>query len=263
MKRLVLVGLVSASSVAASAQQGFPLDPSFGVFSKVAVAGVPFSAKATTTITERRESGPRVRRLHASYHRDAVGRVRVDYDIPATSGSGGHASTIGLLIPDPSERRLYSFDSRTGTFRHSRFDLVAYLFNPLRGFVMPLDRTRFDSFSGAQRILEYAAPERVGRRDLDGVSAIAYRVSDPGGSGMIAEWWEANELRVILYVRQSSPQGPDIEFRLSPITLTEPAPELFRLPDVVDELESDLRFDFCVSDWDRQARARSSVDCRE
>jgi len=88
------------------------IQPSAGPFSGSFVQDAPFSAIATTAVHQTLADGERVEQTTtARYYRDRAGRVRVEQDIPSTSGS---TATSGMRItvwPDVEKGRVYTLDA--------------------------------------------------------------------------------------------------------------------------------------------------------
>ena len=226
------------------------------------VANAPFSADATTTVTQTLGDGTRIeQRTTAKWYRDSTGRVRREQTV------------IGLdrLNPTAQPQTTITFDSVPG-------DQTPYVLDPVartarrspRGIEW---RTREGGYLTALRtnpqgiataggdtlglvVRQYlriqpgvqAAPvpadvrpteEQLGTRQIEGVKATGRRTTTVIPAGRIGndrpiqitdEQWESPELNLLLSSRFSDPRTGVVEYRLTNISRTEPRADLFAVP---------------------------------
>jgi hypothetical protein len=213
------------------------------------VADAPFSADATTTVTQVLGDGTRIEQTtSARFFRDRAGRVRREQTIIGLGAVNGAGSAQTITIdPDPSDGMAYTLDPVTRT-------------------AMRVPRVVFSSFNGAIRInsangafMLNGAPavavagrgtpargpdvtttfEMLGTRQFDGVSAVGRKTTTTIPTGQIGndrpiettdERWESAELRILVYSRTSDPRTGVVEYRLTNINRSEPPPDLFEIP---------------------------------
>src|SRR5262245_16086286 len=130
-----------------------PTDPLAGPV----VTDAPFSADATTTVTQILGDGTRIERsASARFYRDRTGRVRREQTILGLDAlnTGGSAQTITVL-PNPSTRVAYTLDPSTRTARRAppvALDLMA--FRTSAGTVFVRGRTGGPQTTGNSRPVE-------------------------------------------------------------------------------------------------------------
>lgn len=229
-----------------------------GPFSGRMIINAPFTAIATTVVTQTRLDGARVRRTWSvRLFRNSAGHVRVDYDVPVGNGSAKKMSMLTVTGEDDLKQRVLNLDLATGTFRLISFSTAGGLFNATTSFAMPTGVLA----SGVPRFTPFITSdvhspgegvlEELGKAQVDGVSVIGLRVRDTkpvacevcaGLPGMFTdERWESPELHVVVVARHidhghrviaaSYPgKAVDIDYRLTNIVRAEPSPDLFAMP---------------------------------
>jgi hypothetical protein len=206
------------------------------------VTDAPFSADATTTVTQILGDGTRIEQsTTARFFRDRIGRVRREQTIIGLGAlnAGGNTQTI-TVDPDPGDGTAYTLDPMTRTARRvPRIAIAGGLsFVRLNGAAVSLQtggRTGGPGLSGANRPTE----ESLGTRQFDSVKAIGRKTTTIIPTGQIGndrpieitdERWESPELRMLVYSRNSDPRTGVVEYRLTNINRSEPPAELFMIP---------------------------------
>lgn len=233
-------------------------DLSRGPLTPGPVAEAPFSAVATTIVRRSLPNGMRIdRTATARYFRDRAGRVRVEQTL-LESDEAPHAAERLLvhIAPDPDSPRSYVVGSRTRTiWMSSREFSGGAIVGGSAGFVLAFRGGRFLEFSsprflsrryptglsdGMQEII--SIPESaivrqdLGERAIGGATARGDRVTMSGSDRtgrafeVVDERWESQELKLLLESRLVDSRFGTIDYRLSEIQRTEPAPDLFVVP---------------------------------
>jgi hypothetical protein len=205
------------------------------------VTDAPFSADATTTVTQILGDGTRIEQTtNARFYRDRAGRVRREQTILGLGAlAGGTMQTI-TIDPDPGDGTAYTLDPATRTARR-----VPRLAIPLAGNMMVRTTTNtviVQGRSGASPIAGMGVSpteEILGARQLEGVRALGRKTTTVIPTGQIGndrpieitdERWESPELRMLLYSRNSDPRTGVVEYRLTNINRAEPPADLFTIP---------------------------------
>lgn len=206
------------------------------------VTDAPFSADATTTVTQVLGDGTRIEQTtSARFYRDRAGRVRREQTILGLGplNAGGNIQTI-TIDPDPGDGTAYTLDPTTRTARR-----VPRIAIPLPGNMMT--RTNTGTIIVAGRVgtplggVGGGSPseEILGARQFEGVRALGRKTTRVIPTGQIGnnrpieitdERWESPELRMLLYSRNSDPRTGVVEYRLSNINRAEPPADLFVIP---------------------------------
>jgi hypothetical protein len=228
---------------ALTAQRVSPAD----VLNGEVVTEAPFSAEATTTITQVLGDGTRIEQTtNARFFRDRAGRVRREQTIiglGAVNG-GGNAETI-IVDPDPGDGTAYTLDPATRTAR--RVPRVTFSTVTATGGLRIssgagtffLNGSPAVAVAGRGTRTADARAETLGTRQFDGVKAVGTKSTITIPTGQIGndrpieisdERWESQELRMLVYSRNSDPRTGVIEYRLSNINRSEPPADLFTIP---------------------------------
>jgi hypothetical protein len=207
------------------------------------VTDAPFSADATTTITQVLGDGTRIEQTtNARVFRDRAGRVRREQTILGLGAlnAGGNIQTI-TIDPDPGDGTAYTLDPATRTARR-----VPRISIPPGGnmiFRTTANTVLIEARSGRPAIgratAATASEEMLGARQFDGVRALGRKTTQVIPTGQIGndrpieitdERWESPELRMLLYSRNSDPRTGVVEYRLTNINRSEPPADLFTIP---------------------------------
>jgi hypothetical protein len=201
--------LAIAVATAVHAQDARPLASIGGPFTGPPVLGAPFSADATTTITQTRHDGTQTTRSGvARYYRDARGRVRVEQDV--TDGMGGPQRLI-VVDPDPGDRRVYALHPADRVIGLRPRSFIARLFNDGTSLAVP---HRF-------------TPEQASR--VKELTFAGYRIFRVDARHAV-ESIESPDLRLLVASRYVEPGVGTFEYRLTNIRREEPEAHLFELP---------------------------------
>ena len=207
------------------------------------VTDAPFSADATTTVTQVLGDGTRIEQTtNARFYRDRAGRVRREQTILGLGGlpAGGNMQTI-TIDPDPGDGTAYTLDPTTRTARR-----VPRLSIPLSGNMTVRTTSNtilVEARAGGPRSGGPGAgsptEEILGARQFEGVRALGRKTTRVIPTGQIGndrpieitdERWESPELRMLLYSRNSDPRTGVVEYRLMNINRAEPSADLFMIP---------------------------------
>ena len=202
------------------------------------VTDAPFSADATTTVTQVLGDGTRIEQsTTARFVRDRMGRVRREQTIlglGALNGAGGNLQTI-TVDPDPGDGTVYTLDPMTRTARRVP-RMAAAGFVALRTNVgITVTQGRI----GGPQPVNKATEESLGTRQIEGVKATGRKTTTIIPTGQIGndrpieitdERWESPELKMLVYSRNSDPRTGVVEYRLTNINRSEPPADLFVVP---------------------------------
>lgn len=220
------------------------------VLSGPVVTDAPFSADATTTVTQVLSDGTRIEQnTTARYYRDRAGRVRREQTILGLGAlnAGANLQTI-TIDPDPGDGTAYTLDPSTRSARR-----VPRLALPLNGNVVMAYRSTsnevivqgrataplFTSAIATTAMATAANEESLGTRQIEGVRALGRKTTTVIPVGQIGndrpievtdERWESPELRMLLYSRNSDPRTGVVEYRLTNINRADPPADLFTIP---------------------------------
>lgn len=232
---------------ALAAQRVSPAD----VLNGEVVTEAPFSAEAITTVTQVLGDGTRIEQTtSARFFRDRAGRVRREQTIiglGAVNG-GGNAETI-IVDPDPGDGTAYTLDPATRTAR--RVPRVMFSTVTATGGLRLTSGTGTFFLNGSPAVAVAgratgargpevkALAESLGPRQFDGVKATGFKSTMTIPVGQIGndrpieitdERWESQELRMLVYSRNSDPRTGVVEYRLTNINRSEPPADLFAIP---------------------------------
>jgi hypothetical protein len=221
------------------------------------VTDAPFSADATTTVTQILSDGTRIEQhTTARFYRDRAGRVRREQTILGLGplNAGGNMQTI-TIDPDPGDGTAYTLDPMTRTARR-----VPRIAAPLPGSMswvaLPGDTSwvvRSSGAAAANTVVRQGrtggpplggtagnpTEEILGTRQFEGVKALGRKTTSVIPTGQIGndrpieitdERWESPELRMLIYSRNSDPRTGVVEYRLTNINRSEPPADLFTIP---------------------------------
>lgn len=238
----VFLILAAALSTTALGQGAGTVNAIGGPFTGPPVLEAPFSADATTTLTEILDDGTRrTRSATARYYRDAMGRVRVEQFVRGVQGLNPthDGPTFITVDSDPGDGGVYTFNPRTGHVHPESRGILGRMFNGGSTFALPLDTSQFGfRVYRAPRSNEDAA-ESLGSRTIEGIQTTGRRITTvvpigrPDSNGrleIVDERWVSPELKLVIYARTSDPVTGVFEYRLTNIRRGEPSPDLFVVP---------------------------------
>jgi hypothetical protein len=220
------------------------------------VAGAPFSADATTTVTQTLGDGTRIeQRTTTKLFRDGTGRVRREQTVMGLDrlNPSNQSQTTITFDTVPGDSMPYHLDPVNRTARRAARG-VMWLSGDV-GWVTSLSIATNDT-PGGRRVAragleagpQAAAPipndlkpieEQLGTRQFDGVKATGRRTTliiptDRIGNdkpiSITNEQWESPELRMLVYSRFSDPRTGVVEYRLTNVNRSEPRADLFAVP---------------------------------
>jgi hypothetical protein len=206
------------------------------------VTDAPFSADATTTVTQTLGDGTRIEQsTTAKFYRDRMGRVRREQTILGLGAlnAGGNTQTISI-DPDPGDGTAYTLDPMTRTARRvPRMTLPAGIRLNVGGVVFQGSPAGARTGGPGPSVANRPTEESLGTRQFEGVKAIGRKRTTIIPTGQIGndrpieitdERWESPELRMLVYSRNSDPRTGVVEYRLTNISRAEPPADLFMLP---------------------------------
>lgn len=209
------------------------------------ITDAPFSADATTTVTQVLGDGTRIEQTtSARFFRDRAGRVRREQTILGLGPlhDGGHMQTI-TIDPDPGDGTAYTLDPATRTARRVPRIAVPLAGNMTLAFQSGggalVVHTRSDGRAIGGPGAGTPSEEILGARQFEGVRALGRKTTSVIPTGQIGndrpieitdERWESPELRMLLYSRNSDPRTGVVEYRLTNINRSEPPADLFMIP---------------------------------
>lgn len=220
-----------------------------GPLAKAPVAGAPFSALATTTMTDQLPDGTERQRTGVvRYYRDGAGRVRVEQDI----SSGNTRITV---LPDPQSPVAWWIDPALRTAKVGGRDIADTAVGGGNTFAVPLGGVRFHVFQRAAALAVWhglgdkVTREPLGSRQLEGIEVEGTRVTVtllPGMDGNDEPWpvtdeqWLSPELSLVLHARASHPRAGTVEYRVTNVKRGEPPADLFVVPDDYFQTRTDM-----------------------
>lgn len=260
----VCLAAVVPAAVAAQGRQAGPVDPAraperarelerlatvmsrSAAFTSDVLAGpvvtdAPFSADATTTVTQILGDGTRIEQTtNARFYRDRAGRVRREQTILGLGALGNNMQTI-TIAPDPAEGTAFTLDPTTRTARRvprMAIPLAGNMtFRTNGGTILVAGRTGGPPLGGAAG--SSPTEEMLGARQFEGVKVLGRKTTSIIPTGQIGndrpieitdERWESPELRMLIYSRNSDPRTGVVEYRLTNINRSEPPADLFTVP---------------------------------
>jgi hypothetical protein len=210
------------------------------------ITGAPYSGEGITTVTQTLGDGTRIERtVRARFYRDSEGRTRREQTI---LGLGALGESQSITIVDPVARVMYALDPATHQGRRSPLPQPGEGGRRRRGpapgseasIAPPPPPPPPPPGGGVQRggpprgVAN--APEALGTRQIDGITAIGTRRAETIPAGTIGndrpidvtdERWESPELKVLVLSKHHDPRTGDVEYRLTNINRSEPARDLF------------------------------------
>lgn len=203
------------------------------------VTDAPFSADATTTVTQVLGDGTRIEQTTtARFFRDRAGRVRHEQTIAGLGAlNGGGTMEMITVAPDPGDGTSYTLDPTTRTARR----MLRVVFSSFGGavFLNAAPAIAVQGRAGGPAVSVGSTAESLGTRQFDGVKAIGRKTTTVIPAGQIGndrpieitdERWESPDLRMLVYSRNSDPRTGVVEYRLTNINRSEPPPDLFVVP---------------------------------
>jgi hypothetical protein len=245
------------------------------------VTGAPYSAEAVTDIVQHLADGNRiVRQNKAQISRDSQGRTRREQGLamfgPLVNGPRGNEMR-NVQISDPTTGTMVMLDLNSRTahkmpgaprmmmgnkiaiggmntnagVKVEKFQFAVPPSHEASGGVMFNRVEAISSMPGKTPVVE-----SLGTQFMEGVAVEGTRtmLTIPAGQignelpiHVVSERWFSPDLKVLVMSRQSDPRFGETTYRLTNITRSEPAPQLFEIPadfTVVDpEAQRDMIFE--------------------
>jgi hypothetical protein len=231
-------------------------------FDSEPVAGAPYSAEAVTVVVQTLADGNRItRESKAQISRDAKGRSRREQSLamfgPLVGGPVGGNDTRHVQISDPVARTTTMLDLRSRTAHRMPAPRIKLMTKgDAKGvevhtntFQMALPAPPPGTPQAGVRIYsgrtmmaggqENPVVENLGTQSMEGVTVEGTKITTtiPAGQignelpiNVVSERWFSPELKVMVMSRQSDPRFGETTYRLTNITLGEPAADLFEIP---------------------------------
>jgi len=220
-----------ASGGVVSAQRGLPPIDIMGVepleFGEV-VRDAPFSAEATTEMTQELRDGNRIeQRSTVIIARDSTGRIRREQSLPSLGPVVLDPEVRMITISDPSQRTLYLIDPQRRTVSRSTASP-----GPPRP---PGGRGR----GGRSLPPPEISSETLGNRQILGLRAEGTRQTmtipagvfgNVGALQVMTERWYSPDLKIVLESRRSDPRLGDVAYQVTSLVRGEPDATLFAIP---------------------------------
>ena len=233
------------------------------------IANVPFSAEATTTVTQTLGDGTKIeQRTTAKLYRDSTGRVRREQTVIGLDRLNPAATPQTTIAFDtvPGDPMPYTLNPATKTARRAPRG-VQWLpgLQWTTGYTTTLQRGRAgadntpaalssvlgDVLVGSGRTFRDGAQaaaippdlrpteESLGTRQIEGVKATgrrqttvipAGRIGNDRAIQIVEEQWESPELNMLISSRFSDPRTGVVEYRMTNVSRSEPRADLFVVP---------------------------------
>ena len=205
------------------------------------VTDSPFSADATTTVTQVLSDGTHIEQTtSARFFRDRAGRVRREQTILGLGAINGPGNMQTVTIaPDPANGTAFTLDPTTRTARRVpriAFPIAGNQMLRLNAQTVIVQGRNAQPFSGAG---SSPTEELLGTRQFEGVKALGRKTTTTIPIGRIGndrpieitdERWESPELRMLVFSRNSDPRTGVVEYKLTNINRAEPPADLFMIP---------------------------------
>jgi hypothetical protein len=230
------------------------------------VTGAPYSAEAVTDVVQTLADGNRiVRQNKAQISRDGQGRTRREQGFamfgPLVNGPRGDEPR-NVQISDPTTGSMVMLDLQSRTAHRMPALPRVVLRNKIAGVnsnagvnveKMHIEKfeiavpgpearggvmfNRVQAMSGVPG--EKPVVESLGTQFMEGLAVEGTRttVTIPAGQignerpiDIVSERWFSQDLKVLMMSRQSDPRFGETTYRLTNITRSEPAPQLFEIP---------------------------------
>ncbi|MET0626395.1 MAG: hypothetical protein ABW250_25905 [Pyrinomonadaceae bacterium] len=217
-------------------------------FEREVVKGLPFSGEAVTEHVQRLGDGNRmVRKSSARLFRDSSGRTRREHLLTRGAPAPDGQEPRLIVIADPVAQAEYLVDTARGTVRKTLLTPgLAEARSRARGtegsfgVLMPTSAAHRRMAEGEQAQAPPAPKkEKLEPQLIEGLMAEGTRttVTIPAGEfdneqplEITHEQWYSPELRMVVLLKHNDPRFGETVFRLTNVSRTEPAPELFAEP---------------------------------
>ena len=245
-------------------QGGPPLLGFIANLDEKVIANAPFSADATTTVTQTLGDGTKIeQRTTAKWYRDSTGRVRREQTVIGLDRLNPSAQPQTTITFDsiPGDPSPYVLDPTTRSARRAPRGVQwlggaqwltrgdsQYALTVARDDQLSLGGVSFRPYLRTAAGASQGGPvpsdikpteEQLGTRQVEGVKATGRRMTTVIPAGRIGndrpiqitdEQWESLELNLLLSSRFSDPRTGVVEYRLTNISRSEPRADLFAVP---------------------------------
>jgi hypothetical protein len=259
-------GARTGAAAAPAVTANVPDDP----FQGPVVTGAPFSADATTTVTQVLSDGTRIEEnTTARFYRDGAGRLRREQSVLGLGplNPSREPMTTITIDPDPGDAVAYTLDTANRTARRvnrSSGNTAVFYIRSNNGLALngvtvngnsyaARDVERYYTVLGqngdlARRVvrLDGATTEAVtspveslGTRQMEGLTVVGKRTKTTIPAGQIGndrpieitdERWESADLKLLVRSHHHDPRTGDIEYQLTNVIRAEPPADLFVVP---------------------------------
>jgi hypothetical protein len=206
------------------------------------VTGAPYSAQATTEITQTLPDGNHiVRKVTASVYRDSAGRVRRDQVLAAVGSWMPNEQPKTAIIDDPVAHVHYILNpDRQTAARFPAADRAAFK-GEKRGNKQGDSSSTTDITSDQPRHRGPGTVEKtsLGSQTIEGVvvngtqSVLTIEAGAIGNDQpirIVSEEWYSPDLKTVVLSKKSDPRFGDVVYQLTQINRAEPDPTLFQVP---------------------------------
>lgn len=176
------------------------------------IKGKPIQAQYEHKVVKRVAGNVATRAITGTVYRDSFGRTRKDIHLEI-------APKVALdlaYVYDPVAKRSYILNKTHKTVTEESFRLM--------GEMLP---------SGVLRIMPESASgirtEALGERDIEGFKCRGYRIRMPDDAEL--EYWVLDDLTDVVLEKRTSAAGDESTLVLFKINRSEPAKDLFGIPD--------------------------------
>jgi hypothetical protein len=192
------------------------------------VRGAPFSAEATTEMTQELRDGNRIeQRSTVTIARDGTGRTRREQSLPPIGPVVLDPELRMITISAPRQRTLYFIDPQRRTVSRSTA--------PSGQPPPPGGRGR----GGRSLPPPQVSSEALGNRQILGLRAEGTRQTmtipagvfgNVGPIQVVTERWYSPDLKIVLESRRTDPRLGDVTYRVTSLVRGEPDAALFFIP---------------------------------
>ncbi len=243
---VVGVAVLAATTVSGRAQTEYwpqlERELKAGLFA-APVLGAPFAAEAVTTWTPPADSGRPILRSRSRMFRDRAGRVRVEQTFVGDPESTHRYRAF--VWSDPDRRTVHIIDASRGIVVPQSAGLANMSIATQSGVDLAVSAGCSISFVRPQvwHLREYGGydEETLGQQLVHGVPATGTRfvgsIVVPVGTAareVTDERWVSRELGLVLRSRTEDPRLGVVEHEVTRLSLVEPAPSVFVVPDAPD-----------------------------
>jgi hypothetical protein len=200
------------------------------------VKGAPYSAQVVTEHTQTLADGNTIRNKQTgAVYRDSEGRTRREQPLGPIGPLPPPMGTKPVFINDPVAGVSYVLDGDNKTAQKLPMPEIEYAGGPVPHAAMKTRRAAPGQAAGTQQF----ARESLGTKVIEGVEAEGTRTVFTIAAGEIgnarpieavSERWYSPQLQTVVLSKTSDPRMGETTYRLTNISMNEPALSLFELP---------------------------------